>query len=1024
MKHAVGSSRHTALSRLVLACSGALTACSALAADQRPDAKRELTLVQAGAARATIVLAAEPTQSAQFAARELQEHVRTISGATLPLVYASTPPDGVRILVGESAGTRELGLRSADFAAQEYLVGFRPGALVLMGRDAATPAPVTRPTAKQAGQMRLSPGKFGGSTEFTEGVILVSDCGFDDRQGTLETWVYLPPPPEPAPLSETILRLDGTGVWSYHILDRVAGGRIRYVAYRAEPHAASAVHSGTLEPGWHHLLATHDAEAAMIELFVNGVSQGTANYAETTCAGATLKIGGMPPRGTQVDNTLCGRIDELRVSKSVRAPVIPDAPYELDADTTLLVHFDGEPPELLCHRDMIDYKNTPPSWYAEQGTCYAVYDFLERCCDVRWYAPGELGLVCPANPTLTVRGTDVRRRPAFLWRYSRCMSTGWGLTSALWGNPDAREVQAFARRLRYGGEAYAGNHSFYGYYERFREEDAQLFESAHPEYFATGYEGKPPQLCYTNPALVAQVVQDARASFDGKTPPKARVAGDYFALVPMDNSRYCQCEACRTLLDTAEEANEQFSNGKHSNYVFSFVNAVAKSMRTTHPGKFMAALAYANYAVHPTSVRLEPNISVQMCLTIRHCWAPLMKKTDLRVYNGWVAQEPDRRLLLWLYYCFPELSTRNQAWHCFPGFFVHTAAEWFRRFHADGIRGVGLGGGIGELVDTYVTSKMMDDPSLDIDATLEELFSRFYGAAGRPLKQMYLLIETTYCDPANYPEEVRKEDRTFHQTEEIAWGYLGTEQRMSALAALMAEAKAAAVSETQARRVALFEQAVWKYMVDGRQGYLRRRELTPLVEELKKAPLPSVRVPRIAPGSGGDVAGVDFAKGAAVGPWYTIWGFPADRKAEARVAHDGEYLYLELQDFCDPQRLLTSGGVWGGDDWELFFAGRRAKPYRQFGVNPAGKFLGTAYGEGGGPWDTGAIVQSTKHTDRWTVRIALPLSKLLRGGAAPGASVYANFIRGTHGDGASLAWSPHFRYTFHDPGKLGELILE
>lgn len=36
--------------------------------------------------------------------------------------------------------------------------------------------------------------------------------------------------------------------------------------------------------------------------------------------------------------------------------------------------------------------------------------------------------------------------------------------------------------------------------------------------------------------------------------------------------------------------------------------------------------------------------------------------------------------------------------------------------------------------------------------------------------------------PANYPETVQRDDLHFHQSEEMAWRYLGTAERMAAWA--------------------------------------------------------------------------------------------------------------------------------------------------------------------------------------------------------------------------------------------------
>ena len=58
-----------------------------------------------------------------------------MTGATVPIASDGRAVAGTTILVGESPATVALGLANKDFAPQESLVGVRPGALVLMGRD-------------------------------------------------------------------------------------------------------------------------------------------------------------------------------------------------------------------------------------------------------------------------------------------------------------------------------------------------------------------------------------------------------------------------------------------------------------------------------------------------------------------------------------------------------------------------------------------------------------------------------------------------------------------------------------------------------------------------------------------------------------------------------------------------------------------------------------------------------------------------------------------------------------------------
>ena len=173
-----------------------------------------------------------------------------------------------------------------------------------------------------------------------------------------------------------------------------------------------------------------------------------------------------------------------------------------------------------------------------------------------------------------------------------------------------------------------------------------------------------------------------------------------------------------------------------------------------------------------------------------------MKDNDLRFYNEWAANEKGRRLYLWNYYCFPDLLCRDGSWHCFPGFSAHTLDRQIKMYARDGIRGMFMDS-LCEQVDAYVTFKLLDDPSLDLNAMLEEFFTRYYGAAAEPMKKLYLRIEEIYSTTANYPEKYAKRLSEDHQSEEIAWKYLGTESRMAELGKLMAEAERA---NTERRR--------------------------------------------------------------------------------------------------------------------------------------------------------------------------------------------------------------------------------
>ncbi|MBI4024531.1 MAG: DUF4838 domain-containing protein [Verrucomicrobia bacterium] len=795
-----------------------------------------LTLVENGQPRSSVVIAKQATRAARLAAFDLQYHVQKITGATLPIeevpsaegrvTSGKTANGPIRILVGESQATVDLGLKSADFKPQEYLVKFLPETLVLMGRDK------------------------------------------DDR--------------------------------------------------------------------------------------------GEMNYA----TGA-----GFP--------------------------------------------------------DIAD----------EQGTCYAVYDFLERYCGVRWYLPTDLGITFTPTKTLTVAGADLRRAPAMKYRYNHM---GYAYPLDLAGDTvrgkepipalPRREHHLFYCRNRLGGENHAANHSFYGFYDRFWQKNPKneaVFEGEHRDWFAQGYpaDEKPSQMCFANEGFIKQVVQDARDYFDGKGKKHAAVAeGDDFALVPMDSGNWCKCAACQAeLLKEATQGKGQFSTNLASDYIFGFINKVAREIKKSHPTKYVSTLAYWDYAYPPTRVKLEPNIKLEMCLHTR-AWgySQKIKENDLALFKQWTEHKDHPPLYLWLYYCFPSLGAAQGQWRTFPGFFAHHIVEQMKRFHQAGIRGLKYEPSyladerqspLLDQLEFHVTWKLADDPTLDGNALIAEFFKRYYGPAAEPMRKFYTRAEQIYNDPANYPD-----NRGVNA--ETCWKYLGTKERMAELGRLMAAAQQAVAAGTavEKERVALFERGLWKYMQAGSEDYWTKA----------KIPSPTARAPRAPAPPDGDPSKLDWSKGAVLSGWRSITGEPASRKIEGRLLHDGLNLYLRLEDFISPDKLVDRGGLWNSDEYELFVAGQRSPPYRQMGIHFNGKYEALDWAkQGRQEWNNpGRVISDLNAPDRWTLYVVLPLAGLTETGVKPGDTCYLNIIR-------SMRIQPQEAFVwnltlggYHEPSRFAEVILE
>jgi len=454
-----------------------------------------------------------------------------------------------------------------------------------------------------------------------------------------------------------------------------------------------------------------------------------------------------------------------------------------------------------------------PGIFDEQATCYAAYDFLERFCGVRWYGPAAAHQVLPARTTLVASGEDVRRAPALKHR-DGMVSGNWPFLKGQWGAFTPQELQLWWRRMRAGGEKWAANHTIH------RQTIAAVLND--PAYQAKGI-ANGMNLCYTSPALVERLAQMARDFFDGKgeLPDGFKAMGDYYAIVPEDVAKYCRCERCRDLLKLGRgQQTGFFSSGEISDYWFSFVNAVAREVAKTHPGKYIATLAYWNYAFPPGTIALEPNVSIAPCLhTCAYAINAPMRENDMRLYRGWLRQT-SAPIFLWNYYHHPMEPALIEGWKCFPNVMVHETARAMRMFIEDGIRGIFICGEQDQL-EHYVIAKLWDDPSADVDGLIDEFFTLYFGAAAEPMKEFYLTLERIACDPANYPPDDPR------QTRQTAWANLGTSERMAGLEAVMNRAVTAAQTDIEKQRVGLWRDSIWRWMLDGREQYLAEAAAAP-----------------------------------------------------------------------------------------------------------------------------------------------------------------------------------------------------
>jgi hypothetical protein len=254
---------------------------------------------------------------------------------------------------------------------------------------------------------------------------------------------------------------------------------------------------------------------------------------------------------------------------------------------------------------------------------------------------------------------------------------------------------------------------------------------------------------------------------------------------------------------------------------------------------------------------------------------------------------------------------------------------------------------------------------------------------------------------------------------------------MEKLAGFMAAAKAAAKTEVEQQRVALFERGIWLPMVKGAETFAKKAATEQAMAKLKNRPAPTLNVPRLAPGAAGDPEKVDWSKAAKSPAWSGVTGFPSERQIEAQLAHDGEFLYVRMSDpSAEKDKLVSNGDIFSGDDFEIMVGEKSAKPYTAVMVAPDGRKVGNyILADDAGlrwsdPWNDGWTAVSKTDGGGWTVSVALPLKQIAPSGVKPGTTLYGNLFRHVTGEEESLSWSPTYTRSFQVPERFGKITLE
>ncbi|MGC6422136.1 MAG: DUF4838 domain-containing protein [Flavobacteriaceae bacterium] len=333
---------------------------------------------------------------------------------------------------------------------------------------------------------------------------------------------------------------------------------------------------------------------------------------------------------------------------------------------------------------------------SEQSLQNAVYVFLEKFLNCRWYAPDTS--IIPKEKKLVLSPIDYEYTPDVRVRTVH--------SKLFYNHPE------FAAANRVNDTSFpffvpeARVHTFQNFIPE------HLYFDAHPEYYALRNGRRlPTQLCLTNPEVFSLVNEKVGALFDKY--PEAEV----ISVSTNDNQQYCQCDQCSSI-DEKE--------GSPAGTLIYFVNKIAANF----PHKIISTLAY-QYTRKPPRIKPRENVLITLCSIECDRSGPIEEKctdfaNDLRAWSTLASN-----VRIWDYTTqftnflapFPNLYNLKDNIQLFRD----NKSKWIFEQHSNNPS---------ELFElrSYITAQLLWDPDQDFDALLKDFLEGYYKAAAPYVK--------------------------------------------------------------------------------------------------------------------------------------------------------------------------------------------------------------------------------------------------------------------------------------------------
>lgn len=355
----------------------------------------------------------------------------------------------------------------------------------------------------------------------------------------------------------------------------------------------------------------------------------------------------------------------------------------------------------------------------DEATSYAIYELLDRV-GCRWYMPSDLGEALPSLKTIRLKQMDLSETPKTVSR-------------DIWYADDA-----FKRRNRLGGLILSAGHAL-EISNYISKEQLQ----AHPDWNAEigGKRSVNGRFCWGNPEVAAAVADGVLAQLDKSYTPTV-------SLSPDDGFTFCECSKCKAL--DAGDWDASMNQVSITDRYVHFCNQIVERVTKRYPDVLFGFLAYVQYTRPPVREKPHPRLIPEIA-PISYCRAHAMtdtlcpsRQSMRQIIEGWGKAASAVSYYNYMYH-LAEVSV--------PYPMMHQMSEELPILYRNGVtfwQPETLPNFESALPGFYLSIRKSWYTDADAKTTFDEFFTRFYGAAERPMRRYWQILDSVWTDSSEH----------------------------------------------------------------------------------------------------------------------------------------------------------------------------------------------------------------------------------------------------------------------------------